>query len=113
MQIIKTLKLKEDGDSIAAYIKAHDNIWPEIRQGILDVGISRMDIFLHGNLAVMVMEFPDSLDIDKAMEQLATLPRQEEWETFVSQFQECDPNDTSAEKWHEMKKIFQLNSSII
>ena len=37
---------------------------------------------------------------------LATLPRQAEWEAYVSQFQGCDANATSAEKWLLMDKIF-------
>lgn len=109
-RIIKTLNLKDKPESIALYRKAHDEIWPEITQGIKSVGITRMDIYLDGPRAVMVMEYPDGLDIDKAMQTLAGLPRQEEWEEFVSQFQECKPGDTSAEKWKEMEKVFSLDT---
>ena len=40
------------------------------------------------------------------MARLASLPRQAEWEAYVSQFQGCNPNATSAEKWQMMDKIF-------
>lgn len=107
-RFVKTLRLVSDPDKIKAYRKAHDEIWPEIYKGIREVGISDMELYLDGNLAVMIMEAPDGLDVDKAMEKLAGLPRQAEWEDYVAQFQECQPGDTSAEKWHPMEKIFSL-----
>ena len=107
-RFVKTLFLVDNPDNIAAYRKAHDEIWPEITAGIKEVGITSMDLYLTGNLAVMIMELPDDVDVDKAMEKLATLPRQAEWEDFVARFQQCLPGQTSAEKWREMEKIFSL-----
>lgn len=108
MRIVKTLKLVDSSEAIEEYKRAHREIWPEIRDGIKSVGISAMDIYLLGNLAVMVMEYPDNLDIDNAMKRLATLPRQQEWEEYVARFQQCLPGDTSAEKWKEMPCVFNL-----
>lgn len=109
MRQIKTLRLKDDPFSISQYKKVHDEIWPEIVNGIKQVGISTMDIYLDGSLAVMVMEFPDNLDIEAAMIHLSQLPRQQEWEEFVAQFQECSPESTSAEKWKVLNQIFSLH----
>lgn len=67
-----------------------------------------MEIYLNGNLAVMVMELPDNVNMDEAMSRLATLPRQAEWEECVSKFHQCLLEDTSAEKWKVMDKIFTL-----
>ncbi|MDY4625675.1 MAG: L-rhamnose mutarotase, partial [Prevotella sp.] len=39
---------------------------------------------------------------------LATLPRQQEWETFVSAFQQCAADATSDEKWQMMDRMFYL-----
>ena len=108
MRQIKTLRLKDDPNSIQLYKKVHDQIWPEIVAGIKEVGITAMDIYLDGNLAVMVMEYPDDLDIDAAMDRLSRLPRQQEWEEYVAQFQECAPGSTSAQKWRTLSQIFSL-----
>ena len=54
------------------------------------------------------MEVPDDFNVDKAMAKLATLPRQAEWEIYVSHFQQCQSTDTSAEKWKVMEKVFSL-----
>ena len=107
-RFVKTLYLKNSEENLKNYCKVHDEIWPEIVEGIKSVGITSMDIYLLGNLAVMIMECPDDLDVDAAMDRLATLPRQSEWEDFVAQFQECEPGSTSAQKWHTMNKVFSL-----
>lgn len=107
-QIIQIIQLVESPEAIAAYRKAHDEIWPEIRAGIKSVGITRMDLYLHGYTAVMLVELPDDVSFDEAMARLATLPRQDEWEAHVAPYQKCDPAATSAAKWQRMTKIFAL-----
>lgn len=107
-RFVKILNLVNDPEAIASYKKVHDEIWPEIVMGIRSVGITAMDLYLHGNTAVMIMEVPDDIDVDTAMRRLTTLPRQAEWEEHVAKFQQCMPGDTSDEKWKLMDKIFSL-----
>lgn len=107
-QILQILELVDSADAVAAYRKAHDEIWPEIKVGIREVGITRMDIFLHDHTVVMIVEHPDSVNFDSAMQRLALLPRQQEWEEFVAKWQQCDPESTSAGKWKRMEQIFTL-----
>lgn len=108
-RFVNTLKLVDDPDAISQYCEIHNRIWPEIEEGIRSVGIQTMDIYLSGNQAVMIIEIPDGTDLDAAMDKLSTLPRQAEWEEYVSRFQQCLPGDTSADKWKRMTKIFSLN----
>lgn len=42
------------------------------------------------------------------MTRLATLPRQQEWEDFMSVFQQAAPGASSAEKWQPMERVFHL-----
>lgn len=107
-RFVKTLRLVDTPEAIASYRRVHDEIWPEIVSGIRRVGISTMDIYLLGNLAVMIMEVDDAVDVDEAMTRLARLPRQEEWERHVARYQMCNPDDTSDGKWKPMEKIFCL-----
>ena len=108
LRIVKTLYLKPDPESIARYREIHENIWPEIRQGIKDAGIHNMELFLLGNLAVMTVEIEDGLNPESVFDKLASLPRQQEWENFVARFQQCGKDDSSAQKWHDMERIFSL-----
>ena len=107
-RFVNTLQLVDDPQAIAQYREIHDKIWPEIAEGIRSVGIQTMDIYLHGNLAVMIIEIPEEIDLDRAMLRLSKLPRQEEWEEYVARFQQCLPGDSSAEKWKRMTRIFTL-----
>jgi L-rhamnose mutarotase len=107
-RFVQTLELADSPESIQEYRRIHDEIWPEITRGIRSVGINRMDIYLHGNRAVMIVDMPDDIDFDTAMTQLATLPRQQEWENFVGRYQKCEPGSTSAGKWKRMTQIFEL-----
>lgn len=56
----------------------------------------------------MIVETPLDFDWDKAMAELATLPRQEEWEAYMSMFQQCKSDATSDEKWQMMERMFYL-----
>ena len=106
----KVLNLQNDTDLIRKYIDVHkpQNIWPEIPKGIREVGITNMEIYLHGNLAFMIMDTVPGFDHDKAMKKLALLPKQKEWEEFVSQFQQAGDKAATPEKWQAIERIFKL-----
>lgn len=106
----QTLDLKNDPELIAAYRRLHskEGAWPEILKGIREVGILEMEIYILGTRLFMIVETPVDFDWSTAMERLAHLPRQEEWEATVACFQECDPNQTSAGKWKLMERMFHL-----
>ena len=106
----QTLDLKDDPELIEEYIFWHkpENIWPEITRGIKEVGILNMEIYRLDNRLFMIVDVPDDFDWDEQMSRLATLPRQAEWEEFVSKYQKSSPDASSNEKWQMMEKIFGL-----
>lgn len=106
----QTLQLKDDPDLIAEYEKWHqsENIWKEITDGLKEVGVIDSEIYRHGTLLVMILTVPVDFDFQVQMEKLAQLPRQAEWEEFMSKYQASDPNAASSEKWVQMKRIFKL-----
>ncbi|MEG1585894.1 MAG: L-rhamnose mutarotase [Bacteroidales bacterium] len=106
----QTLDLKNDPELIEEYIKRHSESehWAEIRNGIRQVGILEMEIYHIGTKLFMIVETPLDFDWDTAFEKLATLPRQQEWETYMSKFQLTLPGATASEKWQLMDQIFKL-----
>lgn len=106
----QTLDLRDNPELIATYRKLHaqDGIWPEIIQGIRQVGILEMEIYLLGTRLFMIVEMAESTDWNTAMSQLATLPRQAEWEELTARYQQASANAGSAEKWKLMERIFHL-----
>jgi len=107
----KTLSLKDDAQLIEDYKKVHapGNTWPEISQGMREVGIIDMEIYIFGTRLFMIMDTVADFDHDKAMSELAQKPRQSEWEKYVSRFQQTSSNATADEKWQLMERIYKLD----
>jgi len=106
----KTLTLQDDPKLISEYKKAHasGSTWPEITQGMIEVGILDMEIYIMGTRLFMIMDTNAEFDHDRAMAQLAAKPRQSEWEAFVSRFQKTSSEATADEKWQLMERIYKL-----
>lgn len=106
----QTLDLRDNPDLIATYRRLHsrEGIWPEILQGIREVGILEMEIYLLGTRLFMIVEMPQALEWDEVMSRLATLPKQAEWEALTAQYQQAEATATSDAKWKMMERIFHL-----
>ena len=106
----QTMDLKDDPELIEKYRECHskEKSWREIREGIRSVGILEMEIYIEGAKLFMIVETPLDFDWKTAMDKLSHLPRQAEWENYVSRFQECVAESTSAEKWKLMERMFYL-----
>lgn len=104
------LSLKDDPALVAEYRKRHSEgrIWPETLAAIREVGILEMEIYILGTNLFMIVETPLEFDWDTAMARMATLPRQAEWEEYMSVFQQAELGASSAEKWQLMDRMFHL-----
>lgn len=107
---VQTMDLKDNPALIAEYRRRHsrEESWQEIREGIREVGILEMELYILGTRLVMIVETPVDFDWDLAMARLATLPRQQEWEDYMAMFQQCREGATSDEKWQMMERMFYL-----
>lgn len=107
---VQMMDLRDNPELIEKYRRAHsrEESWKEILDGIRSVGILEMEIYIFGNHLVMIVDAPLEFQWDEAMQRLATLPRQQEWEQYVAQFQQCDATATSDEKWHMADRMFHL-----
>mgnify|MGYP000931543336 CR=1 FL=1 len=106
----QTMDLRNDPQLIAEYVKRHSEheVWKEIPAGIREVGILEMEIYLLGTRLFMILETPVDFNWDKAFAKLATLPRQAEWEDYMTVFQLAEKGASSDEKWQLMERIFHL-----
>jgi L-rhamnose mutarotase len=107
----KTMELRNNSELIEAYKKAHAKgaAWPEITQGMKEIGIIGMEIYIMGTRLFMIMETVLDFDHDVAMNELATKPRQSEWEAHMSQFQDSSVNATADQKWQLMDQIYKMD----
>lgn len=106
----QTLDLKDNPELIAEYRRRHSEgeAWSEIIEGIRQVGILEMEIYLLGTRLFMIVETPIDFDWDCSMARLSELPRQQEWEDYMSGFQVAEKGASSNEKWRMMERIFHL-----
>lgn len=106
----QTLDLKDDPELIREYKKRHGDkeFWPEIGEGMKAVGILEMEIYLLDTRLFMIVETALDFEWESAFRKLADMPRQAEWEEYMSIFQVADPGASSAEKWKLMEQIFHI-----
>jgi len=107
----KTMELRNDAKLIEAYKKAHAKgaSWPEITQGMRDVGILDMEIYLFGTKLFMIMDTVPDFNHAEAMSLLAAKPRQSEWEAHMAQFQDSSAEATADQKWQLMERIYKMD----
>ena len=76
----QTLELRDNPELIKEYRRRHsrEHAWREILDGIRQVGILEMELYILGTRLFMIVETPLDFDWDTAMARLATLPRQAE-----------------------------------
>jgi L-rhamnose mutarotase len=106
----KTMNLRNDPELIKAYKKAHARgaAWPEITQGMKEVGIIDMEIYLYNTTLFMIMDTLPGFDHEKAMKELAKKPRQSEWEAYMSRFQNTSAEASADQKWQVMERIYKM-----
>jgi L-rhamnose mutarotase len=106
----KTLMLEDDPALIAEYKQAHaaGAAWPEITQGMLEVGILDMEIYMVGTRLIMIMDTVPDFNHESAMAELATKPRQKEWEEAMAKYQLTSSDASADQKWQPMERIYKL-----
>ena len=104
----QTLDVSSAQGDLEKYIDAHRHVWPIIQEEIRSVGILDMQIYALGTRMFMICDTVDDFDWVKDNDRLSRLPQQAEWEAYVAQFQGCNLDAKSTEKWHLMEKIFEL-----
>ena len=85
-----------------------ENGWPEIRESIVDAGITSMEIYRTGNRLFMIMETGEGFSFEEKQKKDANNPRLNAWEELMWKFQQPLPWAADGEKWILMKKIFSL-----
>lgn len=104
------LGLINDPQLIAEYEEMHKEVWPEIKESILNAGITSMAIYRSGALLFMIMDTDDTFSFSKKGEMDAANPKVQEWEKLMWKYQQVLPSAKPGEKWVLMDKIFELSN---
>jgi L-rhamnose mutarotase len=103
------LDLIDDASLIEAYETYHKEVWPEIKESILNSGIINLEIYRVFNRMFMIIEATDEFSFDIKSAADASNPKVQEWETLMWKFQQAIPGSKPGEKWQLMNQIFDLN----
>ncbi|RDC65229.1 L-rhamnose mutarotase [Adhaeribacter pallidiroseus] len=104
------LDLHDNPELVAQYEHWHkpENFRPEIKQSILEAGITNMEIYRFGTRLFMIMDTDDNFSFERKAAMDAANPQVQDWENFVWQFQKPVPGAKAGEKWTLMDNIFKL-----
>ena len=102
------LDLNNDGKLIAEYEQYHKAIWPEIKESILQGGITDMEIYRLEDRLFMIMETNEDFSFDKKTAMDNANPAVQKWEELMWKYQKAIPGGKPGEKWRLMEKIFKL-----
>lgn len=102
------LDLIDDPELIAEYEKYHQNVWPEVKQSILNSGITNMEIYRVQNRLFMIVEADENFSFEAKNEADKNNSKVQEWEELMWKFQQQLSNSKPGEKWQLMDKIFSL-----
>ena len=105
------LDLKDDPISIAEYESWHQRVWPEVKQSILESGITAMEIYRTGNRLFMIMETNASFSFEHKSQSDKNDIRVVEWEQLMWKYQKPMPWAKEGEKWLLMNCIFELKAN--
>ncbi|HEY4062908.1 MAG TPA: L-rhamnose mutarotase [Puia sp.] len=111
MRYCLALDLQRDVVLIAEYEQWHRAIWPEIRESILEGGITEMEIYRLEDRLFMIMETGDDFSFEKKAAMDAANPAVGRWEELMWKYQAAIPGGRPGEKWRLMDRIFVLNDS--
>jgi L-rhamnose mutarotase len=79
--------------------------WPEITANMKSIGVKDMEIYLHQEKVMLIMDTIPDFDLEAIGPKWQKLPREKEWQKHVAKFQKTDPESSIQEKWQDMKPI--------
>ena len=102
------LDLVDDKDLINEYKKLHEEVWPEIKEALVESGVHNMEIYHTANRLFMILETRSSFSWTKKKKIDSENHKVQEWENLMWNYQKQIPGGKPGEKWVLMDKIFEL-----
>eukprot|EP01132_Coremiostelium_polycephalum_P004833 gene4833-6023_t len=105
----QALDLKQDEELINEYKEHHRAVWPQVKNALKTIGITKMKIFLVGNHLFMYFEAVDDFNPERDFQTYTTLsPQCSEWDLFMRKFQQKIKEAKESDWWAPMEEVFDL-----
>lgn len=92
-------------ESREAYIRCHQQVWPEVLRTIHDCNIRNYSIFLHGDLLFSYFEYVGS-DFAADMAKMAADTKTQAWWSVTDPMQERLPEAPDGAWWTPIEEVF-------
>ena len=107
------LDLQSDEEIIRRYREYHSKPWPEPLQGLCEIGVKDMKIFLLGTHLFMYMVTIDTFDINHDFPRyIQQNSKAAEWDDLMRTLQQRVPEAKSEEWWASMELVFDLHKYV-
>ena len=101
--------LVDDPARIALFEKAHQALWPEVREHLRTEGVLALEIYRLGTRLFMLMEVDPAVYSAEAMAAAALAnPAMVRWNALLEDCLLPVPGAAPNEKWAPLQRIFQL-----
>ncbi|RKR13228.1 L-rhamnose mutarotase [Maribacter vaceletii] len=104
-RFVWTLLLEPDLIDEYKSVHAMGMAWPEITANMKSVGVKDMEIYIHKEQVMLIMDTMPDFNLDEVGPKWQKLPREEEWQAYVAKFQKTDTESSIQEKWQDMIKL--------
>ena len=104
------LDLIDESDVIEEYKRYHRNVWPEVKDGLSQIGVEEMKIFLLGDRLFMVLRVVEGFKLEKDFQKYTeSSSKAKEWDQLMRQFQRKVTGVAEDVWWAPMEEVFDLN----
>lgn len=97
-------------EKVEDYVKAHDDIWPEVKYALQQVGVVNLSIFLCGDQPrlFMYLEYTrgGQEEFKAAMARYSQMPRIQEWEDWMRTMQVQLPGTAPDQWWQDCRQLY-------
>ncbi|MBB6325336.1 L-rhamnose mutarotase [Algoriphagus iocasae] len=100
--------LKNEEETIQAYVECHKAVVPEIIESIRVAGVLQMSIYRWQNRLTMILVGDEEFSFEKKAKLDESNPKVQEWETFLGQYQTNLPGTPPNWRWALTEKIFDF-----
>ena len=111
-EFVLLVDLIDDTTKIAEYETYHQQIWKEVKQGLLKAGFVDIRIYRFHNHLSMIIEIPEGKDLGELSALSAeNNPKMAEWDALMSTYQIGVSGTAEGQTWAFAEKIFQFKES--
>jgi L-rhamnose mutarotase len=104
--------LKLRGHAKDEYKQCHTDVWPEVRQALIDAGVHNYSIFCYGSWLFSYYELPDDVAVEDVHAVISKNPACQRWEELMHRLQEPLPESGGADWWVAMEDVWHIDDNI-